>query len=91
MTLRLDDNAATPAGVEALNGVYDHIVHSRLPKTLVDLVFLRSSQVNQVQPERDPRPRPGARQTSRGSMSNWLYLIGSFCFVAGTLLNMVQR
>jgi hypothetical protein len=31
------------------------------------------------------------RQTSRGGMSNWLYLIGSFCFVAGTLLNMVQR
>jgi hypothetical protein len=28
---------------------------------------------------------------SRGSMSNWLYLIGSFCFVAGTLINMVQR
>ena len=23
-------------------------------------------------------------------MSNWLYLIGSFCFVAGTLLNMVD-
>ena len=33
---------------------------------------------------------PGARQTSRGSMSNWLYLIGSFCFVAGTLLNMAD-
>jgi hypothetical protein len=45
----------------------------------------------QVQPERDPRLCPGARQTSRGGMSNWLYLIGSFCFVAGTLLNMVQR
>jgi hypothetical protein len=23
-------------------------------------------------------------------MSNWLYLIGSFCFVAGTLLNMLD-
>jgi hypothetical protein len=36
-------------------------------------------------------PCPGARQTSRDSMSNWLYLIGSFCFVAGTLLDMMQR
>ncbi len=40
---------------------------------------------------RDPRPQPGERQTSRGSMSDWLYLIGSFCFVAGTIINMVQR
>jgi hypothetical protein len=32
-----------------------------------------------------------ALQTSRGSMSDWLYLIGSFCFVAGTIFNMVQR
>jgi hypothetical protein len=82
MAQRMDYDSATPAGMEALNGVYDDIMHSRLLKTLVDLVFLRFSQVNQVQP---------ARQTSRGSMSNWLYLIGSFCFVAGTLLNMVQR
>jgi hypothetical protein len=43
------------------------------------------------QPERDSRSCPEERQTSRGSMSDWLYLIGSFCFVAGTLLNMVQR
>jgi hypothetical protein len=54
----------------------------------------------QLQPERDLRPCPGARETSGGrmtnwlylsSMSDWLYLIGSFCFVAGTLLNMVER
>jgi hypothetical protein len=45
----------------------------------------------QVQTARDPRPCPEARQTSRGSMSDWLYLIGSFCFVAGTIISMVQR
>ena len=71
MTLRLDCNAATPAGVKAPP-------RGQVPGHL------------QVQPERDPRPCPGARQTSRGSMSNWLYLIGSFCFVAGTLLNMAD-
>jgi hypothetical protein len=65
--------------------------HRYAAKTLVDHVFLRFSPINQVPPERDPGPWPGSRQTSRGSMSNWLYLIGSFCFVAGTLLNMVQR
>ena len=43
------------------------------------------------QPNRDSRPSLEERQPSRGSMSDWLYLIGSFCFVAGTLLNMVQR
>ena len=73
MAQRMDYDSATPAGTEALNGVYDHIMHSRLPKTLVDPVFLRFSQINQVQP---------ARQTSGGRMSNWLYLIGSFCFVS---------
>src|SRR5215510_6697278 len=46
MTLRMDYNAATPAGVKALGGVYGHIKQSGLPKTLVDLVYLRVSQIN---------------------------------------------
>jgi len=46
MTQRLDYNAATPAGAKALGGVYNHILHSGLPKTLVDLVYLRVSQIN---------------------------------------------
>src|SRR5690242_20815170 len=46
MTQRMDYNAATPAGVKALGGVYGHIMQSGLPKALVDLVFLRVSQMN---------------------------------------------
>ena len=46
MSQRMDYNAATPAGAKALGGVYRHIVESGLPKTLVDLVYLRVSQIN---------------------------------------------
>jgi AhpD family alkylhydroperoxidase len=42
----MDYNAATPAGAKALGGVYRHIVESGLPKTLVDLIYLRVSQIN---------------------------------------------
>ncbi|HTH99044.1 MAG TPA: carboxymuconolactone decarboxylase family protein [Stellaceae bacterium] len=43
---RLDYNRASPAGVKALAGVYSHVLHSGLPKTLVDLVYLRVSLIN---------------------------------------------
>jgi AhpD family alkylhydroperoxidase len=46
MTQRLDENAASPAGVKALDGVYGHIMQSGLPKALVDLVCRRVSQIN---------------------------------------------
>lgn len=46
MTQRMDYNAATPAGVKALGGVYGHIMQSDLPKALVELVYLRVSQIN---------------------------------------------
>ena len=46
MTHRMDYNAATPAGMKALGGVYRHVTQSGLPKTLVDLVYLRVSQIN---------------------------------------------
>lgn len=46
MTQRMDYNAATPAGVKALGGVYGHILQSGLPKSLVELVYLRVSQIN---------------------------------------------
>jgi AhpD family alkylhydroperoxidase len=42
----MDYNAVTPAGVKALGGVYGHIRQSGLPKTLIDLVYLRVSQIN---------------------------------------------
>nr|WP_298686172.1 carboxymuconolactone decarboxylase family protein [uncultured Dongia sp.] len=46
MTQRMDYNAAAPAGMKALGGVYGYIMQSGLPKTLVDLVYLRISQIN---------------------------------------------
>ncbi len=46
MTQRLDYDVATPAGVKALGGVYGHIMQCGLPKALVDLVYLRVSQIN---------------------------------------------
>jgi len=46
MTQRMDYNAATPAGMKALGGVYGHVMQCGLPKALIDLVFLRVSQIN---------------------------------------------
>ena len=46
MTQRMDYNAATPAGVKALGAVYGHVLQSGLPKALVNLVYLRISQIN---------------------------------------------
>ena len=46
MTQRMDYTAATPAGMKALGGVYGHVLQSGLPKALVDLVYLRVSQIN---------------------------------------------
>ena len=46
MSQRLDYNAAAPAGVKALGGVYGYIAQSGLPKILIDLVYLRVSQIN---------------------------------------------
>jgi AhpD family alkylhydroperoxidase len=42
----MDYNAATPAGMKVLGGVYRHVTQSGLPKTLIDLVYLRVSQIN---------------------------------------------
>jgi AhpD family alkylhydroperoxidase len=46
MSQRMDYNAASPAGMEALGGVYGYVRQSGLPSRLVDLVFLRVSQIN---------------------------------------------
>ena len=46
MTQRMDYNAATPDGMKALAGVYGHILKCGLPKVVVDLVYLRVSQIN---------------------------------------------
>jgi AhpD family alkylhydroperoxidase len=46
MTKRLDYNQIAPAGVKALGSVYGYVMQSGLPAELVELVFLRISQIN---------------------------------------------
>ncbi|MEM5382809.1 carboxymuconolactone decarboxylase family protein [Paraburkholderia phymatum] len=43
---RLDYNQVAPAGVKALGGVYGYVMQSDLSPILVDLVYLRISQIN---------------------------------------------
>jgi AhpD family alkylhydroperoxidase len=43
---RLDYNQIAPAGVKALGGVYGYVMQSSLPAALVELVYLRVSQIN---------------------------------------------
>ena len=44
--MRLDYNHVAPAGAKALGGVYGYVMQSGLPATLVNLVYLRVSQIN---------------------------------------------
>lgn len=44
--MRLNYEAAAPAGVKALAGVYGYIGQSGFSKALIDLVYLRVSQIN---------------------------------------------
>jgi AhpD family alkylhydroperoxidase len=46
MTQRLDYTTIAPAGIKALGGVYGYILQSGLPGLLVNLVYLRASQIN---------------------------------------------
>src|SRR3954463_12218039 len=46
MSKRLDYNHIAPAGVKALGGVYGYVMQSKLPATLIYLVYLRVSQIN---------------------------------------------
>ena len=46
MTQRLDYNQVAPNGAKALGGVYGYVTQSGLPGDLVDLVYLRVSQIN---------------------------------------------
>jgi AhpD family alkylhydroperoxidase len=43
---RMNYNAVSPAGMKALGAVYGYVRQSGLPSRLVDLVFLRVSQIN---------------------------------------------
>ncbi len=46
MSERLDYNHIAPAGAKALGGVYGYVMQSGLSETLVTLVYLRVSQIN---------------------------------------------
>lgn len=46
MSQRLDYSQIAPAGVKALGGVYGYVAQSGLLPALVELVFLRISQIN---------------------------------------------
>ena len=46
MSQRLDYNQLAPAGVKALGAVYGYVAQSGLSSVLVDLVYLRVSQIN---------------------------------------------
>ena len=46
MTQRLNYEKASPGGVKALGGLYGYILQSGLDEILVDLVYLRVSQIN---------------------------------------------
>jgi AhpD family alkylhydroperoxidase len=46
MSYRLDYAKASPEGFKALGGVYASIQKSGLPKDLINLVYLRVSQIN---------------------------------------------
>lgn len=46
MTQRLDYNQIAPAGIKAIGTVYGYVAQSGLSPVLVDLVYLRISQIN---------------------------------------------
>lgn len=46
MSKRLDYNQVAPKGVQALGSVYGYVMQSSLPTILIELVFLRVSQIN---------------------------------------------
>src|ERR1700687_218089 len=46
MSKRLDYAQIAPAGIKALGSVYGYVAQSGLPPALVDLIYLRVSQIN---------------------------------------------
>ncbi len=46
MTARAEYQSLIPEGLKALGGVYGYAARAVLPKSLLDLVFLRASQIN---------------------------------------------
>ena len=71
MSKRLDYNQIAPAGVKALGGVYGYVMQSGLPAVLVDLVYLRISQINNCAYCLDMHTRDLSRKDRRSRSSRW--------------------
>ncbi len=70
MSERLNYNHIAPAGAKALSGVYGYVMQSGLPATLVNLAYLRVSQINNC--AYCPRPAHARSAEGRGSRSKSL-------------------
>lgn len=46
MSERIDYTQVAPAGMKALGGVYNYVAQCGLPQDLIELVFLRVSEIN---------------------------------------------
>lgn len=46
MSERIDFNATSPAGMKALGGVYGYVAQCGVPMSIIELIFLRVSQIN---------------------------------------------
>ena len=46
MNQRIDYSKASPEGYKVFGGVFGYVQNSGLPKVLIDLVYLRVSQIN---------------------------------------------
>ena len=46
MTLRLNYVAAAPDGMKSLSGLHSYIAQSGLPRRIIELAYLRASQIN---------------------------------------------
>ncbi|MBK0003979.1 carboxymuconolactone decarboxylase family protein [Erwinia sp. S38] len=46
MSERIDFNATSPTGMKALGGVYGYVAQCGVPMSIIELIFLRVSQIN---------------------------------------------
>jgi AhpD family alkylhydroperoxidase len=62
MSQRIDYTKVSPAGIKALGGVYGYVAQSGLDTRLIDLVYLRISQINGCAYCLDMHPRALIRE-----------------------------
>ena len=87
MSLRMDYRAASPAGMRALGGVHHYLLESGLPNGLLELVYLRISQINGCAYCIDLH----SRDLMKGGMSLEKLLLVGVWREAGGLFHEVER